>query len=171
MSEFAQASVSAHKKRRFRAAFLKLWKFFRNAPYWLRTHTINKYHLVDARCARNGYAWGWIDRSDLFLYANFAILTDFVEKEYPGFVDWDYNEASKANKTEFLALYNWWKTGRKEEHDEVNRLPEPSSGYVLQPGVNKIRIHVNLADALDALDKKDNEMLRRLIAIRGVLWT
>src|SRR5262245_12097023 len=97
-------------------------KRLKRALYWLRTHTINRYHMLDMRNARNGYAWGWRDRSDLFMFANFALLVDFVEKEYPGHVDWDYDEEHRAARAEFMELYTWWTVVRKTEHDAIDRL-------------------------------------------------
>ena len=108
--------------------------------YWFRTHTYNKYHLIDIRCKRNGYSWGWIDKSEAILFANMAILVDFIEKEkaFESHVDWrsaaevggergtendpSGNECrgghAKAKK-EILEIYNWWVKGRKEEYDAL----------------------------------------------------
>ena len=110
--------------------------------YWLRTHTINKYHLIDLRSSRNGYAWGWLDASEGILFANMAILVRFIEKEKPfnGHVDWRSAEEVRvagetendpggdacrdghaAAKKEMLEIYNWWVKGRKEEHDAFDK--------------------------------------------------
>jgi hypothetical protein len=123
---------------------LERWRPF----YWLRTHTVDKYHLIDIRNARNGYAWGWIDRSDAFLFANFAILVAFVEKEFPGCVDWDYDDDIKALAAEIKALYEWWTVGRKNEHDAAND-----------------------ADAPVDTEARDDEMLLRLMKAKRVMWT
>jgi hypothetical protein len=129
-------------------------RFWETPLYWLRTHTIHRYHMIDIRSPGNGYAWGWIDRSDAFLYANFAILVDFVEKEYPGLVKWDYDLDIESKRDEFIALYIWWTKERRREHDHVSSLPD-----------------VERLPAVEALDRKDDEMLGRLIKVRHYLWT
>ncbi len=61
--------------------------------YYLRSHLIpsKRFHMLEMRSPQNGYKWGWCDRSSLLLYAPFAILRDFVEKEYPKCcVNWDW---------------------------------------------------------------------------------
>ena len=116
------------------------------AVYWLRTHTVDRYHLVDIRNPRNGYTWGWIDRSDAMLFAAFAVLVDFVEKEYPGYVDWEYTDEMRAQRDEILALHRWWTKDRADERDADD-------------------------GSTDAMDDKDDAMLLRLMAVRGILWT
>jgi hypothetical protein len=194
----------------------RLYRIFWSEPYyWLRTHTIHRYHMVDARAPQNGYHWGWFDRSGLVLFAAFAVLVDFVEKEYPGCVDWDYDEEHRKGRDEFMALYNWWKYGRRREHDAFDaacevrytkrrgKVEEPAeeSNSLLQAilretGISKVfgEIFERRKSALFGekgswnyperqedfekfhkwemdLEAKDNEMLKRLIDIRGILWT
>lgn len=50
--------------------------------YWLRTHTINRYHLLDLR-GQGDYTWGYLDPCHKMWLACFAILCDFVENESP----------------------------------------------------------------------------------------
>jgi hypothetical protein len=128
------------------------------AWYWLRTHTINRYHMVDGRSPQNGYGWGWIDRDRLLLYASFNILVDFVENEKPFEVtDWEWSEVQKHVKTELEDLYQWWKEGRAKEHAEVDKLLEvPGSPWI---------------EEQEKLNEKDNTQLHRLINVRGFMWT
>jgi hypothetical protein len=54
--------------------------------YWIRTHTYNRYHIVNLKQPKDSpgdyeYHWGWLDRSRALIFANFAILCDFVENE------------------------------------------------------------------------------------------
>lgn len=122
--------------------FLDRWRPF----YWLRTHTVDRYHLVDMRCPRNGYRWGWLDRSEGMLFAAFAILVDFVDREYPGYVDWEHSDEMRAQRDEVMALYRWWTVERKSERDADD-------------------------GTTDVVDDKDDEMLLRLVKVRGILWT
>lgn len=114
--------------------FLDKFNFF----YWLRSHTINQYHLVDCRSKRNDYTWGWIDRDRLMLFACFQILVDFIEKELPN-SNTDYSLGGwKEAKEEMEALYKWW---------TVDRNPRANS------------------------QDEDDEMLLRLMKVRGFMWT
>lgn len=146
--------------------YMVIKKFFKDIFYYIRTHTYNKYHLIDARCPTWGleYKWGWCDRCELILIAPFQILKDFVEKELPhSYVDWDATEHHKAAYKEIQELYAWWMTGRKnawkEWQDNLDKLVPMSEEYrsVLQQ--------------MDDLEAQDNIMLDRLVKIRGFLWT
>ena len=115
-----------------------------NIFYWIRTHTINKYHIIDCRDKKNGYAWGWCDRCDLILFSSFNILKDFMEKEYPGIVDWDYDQQHKNIKQELQELYSWWTLTRP----------------------------INIRDTCSLYqDDEDQKMLERLMKIRQYMWT
>ena len=80
------------------------------------------------------------------LFAAFAVLVDFVEKEYPGYVDWEYTDEMRAQRDEILALHRWWTKDRADERDADD-------------------------GSTDAMDDKDDAMLLRLMAVRGILWT
>jgi hypothetical protein len=151
-------------------AFARLRERLISRPwYYLRTHTVHRYHLIDMRCPRNGYAWGWLDRSEAVMFAAFAVLRDFVEHEYPGCVNWDWSDESRAARDEILALYKWWTEGRKQEHDAVDARAPGSGPHGTNPEPHTAMASFHAAVA--ALDEKDNEMLRRLIAVRGTMWT
>lgn len=118
-----------------------------NAWYWIRTHTYNRYHIVNCKDPGNGYSWGWQDRDHLILLACFKILKDFMEQEYPSNIDWDYNDEYRATKAELEYLYKWWTEIR------------PSQIKDWKP------------KRIWDQDKEDQEHLLRLIAIRGYMWT
>ncbi len=151
--------------------FTGWWRRLVKEPwYWVRTHTYNRYHIIDMRYPRNGYEWGWLDRDRAILFASFAVLVDFVEKEYPGYVNWESDDEHKKAREEFIELYNWWTAGRKVEHDAHDkRLNEHYGNRPFREvaKADRDRLH----EMSDALDKKDQEMLHRLIEVRGVLWT
>ena len=133
-----------------------------HAYYWLRTHTVNKYHLVDMRNPKNGYNWGWVDCPQALLYASFALLVRFVEKERPfEYIDWEATEDHLKASKEFMELYNWWTTGRAEEHAKFDKFAEelPRTEYA------------KITDEENRLRERDAAMLHRLIEIRDYLWT
>ncbi len=120
------------------------FKYISTAVYWLRTHTYNKYHLVDCRNKRNGYEWGYTDISEKVLLANMALLNYFIDKEkgLNCHVDWRsaeehqkageevdegsahiYDDHAKAAQ-EMRAIYHWWNVERKQEHDAYDKALE-----------------------------------------------
>ena len=141
-----------------------LWK---TPLYWLRTHTVHRYHIIDMRYPKNGYKWGWIDRSEAVMFAAFATLVDFVENEYPGLVDWSYHQ---AEHDEFMALYRWWTKERAEEHAAYERFSdEVLHGWPDRQPKPDDRARMN--EMSEALEAKDQEMLHRLVEVRRILWT
>lgn len=91
----------------------------------------------------------WSDKDNVMLHACFQLLTDCIEIEkLDEFTDWQQNDTYKQAKKEIDELYFWWKERVKAEHENK-----------LDPGW--------INDQHD----KDNEMLLRLIKIRGFLWT
>lgn len=123
--------------------------------YWSRTHTYNRYHILDLRSPQNYYDWGWIDRDRAMLHACFNLLRDFVEKEMDRVCyyapatencpEWDRRDIEK----EILELYQWWKKDRREHID-----------------ANPMYFH-----PLEGEECEDDVMLARLIKIRGYLWS
>jgi hypothetical protein len=167
-----------------------VWPFrhISKALYWLRTHTYNRYHMLDMRSKVNGYAWGWWDRSDLILFANMALLRDFIEEEkaFECHVNWDSEEGHITAKKEMLTIYEWWTKGRAEEHKKGDELleaaypnpmvfePIPGSNMLSlkndeTPELRKLRDQCNDMETL--LEEKDEEMLIRLVKVRGYMWT
>lgn len=150
--------------------------------YYLRARFWNRYHIVDCRNPRNGYSWGWFDRSELMLFANFAILVDFVEKEEPWGPDRAHDCGHPEAKAALLDLYTWWTKGRAEEHDVVfaMRVPDLRWGPVVdRPSYSRLlplegqdRVDMDaFSAALDAFEAKDGTQLLRLLQYRGHLWT
>lgn len=173
--------------------------------YWLRTHTYNRYHIINIS-GQDGYKWGWIDRSHAMYLACFKLLEEFVELEDPEIgtrTEKDYrgdpevipeDEWIKYHKPsiddqlegdrEIRALYDWWKTGRKQEHDACDKILD---GYskdfddIFKPIPEKpgfleyIQDHSPQWEAWklehDRLEAKDEEMLQRLMKVRQRLWT
>ncbi len=159
------------------------WYAFRRLQpiYWLRTHTINRYHIVDVR-GQGDYKWGWCDRDHLMYLACFKILVDFCEKEMPHshtcYLEGD-NWAQAHG--ELLTIYDWWKRGRAIEHAEVSEMFKKLDPLRWEKVVNsdysRILPPVDRA-AHDAwikreheLEAKDEEMLARLLKVRGYMWT
>lgn len=169
-------------------AFIRTWFIWpvrhpvAEAWYWLRTHTVNRYHIVNLKNPRNGYKWGWIDRDQAILFACFNIFQDFCEKEkgldslkFQAECDWkEWGEGAAemratkyAEYQEAKSLYDWWTGGRAAEHAEVDALYDKLDRNVIvdQPSWDSWNARYV------ALPARDDEMLLRLMKIRNTLWT
>ena len=166
----------------------RLFRWLDHVAYWFRTHTWDRYHMVDIRNRRNGYAWGWMDRSEGMLFAVMSMLVDFVEKERAfEVVDWDSDDEHREAAREFREIYLWWTQDRKVEHDEHERLADEAYkdfqfNFVPMPdGMQKMetpdetpeqkKSRDDVREAEDRLDQKDTDMMIRLIRVRGAMWT
>ena len=161
----------------FRAVYRKVTNPFSKAYYWLRTHTVHRYHMLNLKCPTYGfhYEWGWFDRSELLFIAPFQILKSFVEDELPhAYVDWESDEPHSSARKEMQDLYDWWMTGRNKERDDMNAaLDEGTDKSLPEKGLSRYRgpawdAYIKESDRLET---KDDEMLLRLIAVRKFLWT
>lgn len=165
---------------------LRYW--FKHLCYWLRTHTYNRYHILDLRRAElenpDGYRWGWTDRCYSLMLANFLVLRDFVEQEKPWSLS-DYIAKLEANGDpngelpslrkqqadyeECMLLYRWWVKDRFDEYREFEQREVETFERFKKTGDESDREAWFAADL--AKEKRNNEMLHRLIALRGYLWT
>lgn len=152
--------------------FLTTWHRLSHIWYWIRTHTYNRYHIIDIRKAepekKDGYKWGWIDRSEALTLVMFTVLREFVEKELRKFkcadLEQDYNQ-------EILALYKWWTVDRlvELEHWEAE-----STKYYERWKKSKRNDEEARTKWLEFDGKpyeKENEMLLRLIKVKNHMWT
>jgi hypothetical protein len=143
------------KRARIGLSRLRYWlaKPVSQAFYWLRTHTINRYHIVNLRNSKNGYSWGWIETDNAMLFACFNLLETFVEKEL-GISSVEQavftNDALRETDKEILALFHWWTVERPAE------LKKRATDYQWWN---------------DGLHKWDDEHLMRLMKVRQYLWT
>ena len=161
-----------------------------HALYWVRTHTYNRYHMVDCRSKQNEYEWGYKDLSELILFANMNILKAFVEIEADS-IAWDSDPAHATARGEMEIIYQWWMKGRREAHDAYDALMTKAYGFadctVFEPCEDNPLLATlrftrrgdplweedceNCHKAEEVLEKKDEEMMIRLIKIRGYLWS
>lgn len=140
------------------------------AWYWFRTHTYNRYHLLDLR-GQGDYEWGYVDPCWKMYLACFAILVDYVEKEKGlEVIDWSWNEDHAEAGRTIKELYDWWKTGRSVEHEAVDQIGEdlPGNGWEKMSHGPEWE---QFSKLVQELEEKDKTQLNRLIAIRGALWT
>lgn len=123
--------------------YLPLKRFLLDIPYWIRTHTYNRYHIINIK-TKDIYEWGWIDQDHKIFLACFKCLEYFVEQEkgLNCHIDWDWDETHREVHREIQFLYDWWKK------------------YPVLQKLNNIEWY----------DIED-EMLFRLLKVRRYLWT
>lgn len=150
---------------------IMLWDWFRGTKpiYWLRTHTINRYHIVDIRSKYDDYKWGWVDRDHVMLLACFKILCDFVEKEMYGHVDWSWGPTCNA-RAEIMALYKYWTVERPAAERAVREAGE-KSWEARKNGQSDDALAEARHALSEAFDIAEDAALMRLMAVRRYMWT
>jgi hypothetical protein len=146
------------------------------------------------RNAMHGYDGGYMDPAEQILYANFAILQQFVEREKPfelfglQIVDGKVKSTEEISREhdshyqELYDLYMWWTVGRKNESDAVDLIGSKVN-YYSEPCKGMDPVHGQLyelkwkgpfnewIEAQKRYEDRDDEMLNRLVKIRKQLWT
>lgn len=150
----------------------RITRFISNCFYWLRTHTYNRYHIINIKSPNNGYKWGWIDRDHAMFYGMFHLLCDFVEKEmFPhsstpsvagiklshkhalekakiqfGEESWEYRACKdQFGATDKLLDLYWW---YKFEHPEIRKPQEGDWDYVYKLETQKMRELLDVRDSM-----------------------
>lgn len=138
-----------------------------NFKYWVVSHTIRKYHLLDIRNKENDYSYGWIDADLQLLYSVMAIMENFIiEQDTPKRLIWlkeelqkdpeckefNWNESIKFCE-ELLAIQKWWRIDRPKDIELSLEGPPYDFGYD------------------ERIRNKDDEMMKKIIDIRGRMWT
>lgn len=154
--------------------------------HWIRCHVWNRYHVINIS-GEDDYSWGWMDRDHIMIMACFKILKMFVEQEDPkiglrSLDDYRYEgdecmlESLKAQlerEAEVRALYIWWTETRPKEHAECATLLNDFDVSFTKKGIkvsDEKKSH-GWFERTQELDKKDEEMLIRLMKVRRNLWT
>jgi len=177
-----------------RSKLRTLWyRYFRPLRVFIRRY-IKRLHMLDIRSEMHGYNGGYSDPCEQVLYANFAILKNFIEKEKPfDFYDLEIREAKVVSKEtgkpteeeyyqEIWDLYVWWTVGRKREQIAID-LVSRKVNYSFVETANEDPHYGKLyeikwegpKDELRQMERefeiKEDEMLMRLMKVRRHLWT
>ena len=163
-----------------------------HAWYWLRTHTVHRYHKLDLRQPYTGtdddYTWGWLDEDRQLVFACFNVLVSYVDsvnsQEHIYGTD-NINDLRESMikdgvenpddmpqlkcLMEAKELYQYWTVKRKVDLNKRRDLLLDWSRNKDKDG-NQKRWNA-LRKAEDDFDKEEEEMLIRLIKIRRSLWT
>lgn len=142
--------------------------------YYIISHTIRKYHLLDLRSKEFEYSYGWRDADTQMLLALMKIMENFIiEQDTVNHIVWLKEESAKdPDNKEFgwnesikfcedlLDIQKWWRVGRVENWKILDKKCS-----------DKSIDHVNYFDAEAKLIKEDDEMMKKLIDMRGRMWT
>ena len=179
--------------RYFFAETLPFWFYInftrriKNSLYWIRSHTYNKYHILDLRQPiekdgienlHDSYRWGYICADTKMLFALFNILNDFVENEFKDFycpteediANVPTNSIQRDAYFEILALHKYWNIDRKKAQKEMDKLLDEwmAAKSFGDPNTNKLFVKENALQK--AYEDQEEEMLIKLIKIRKSLW-
>ena len=153
-----------------------------NGYWWIRHHTINRYHYLDLRQPkfRNGlpnwdaYSYGWRDRDQIMLYAMFNVLCQFVEKEL------HYQWADEILKEfhnhynaqmEMKALYQYWTMERNAVASAKDVALSKWYNTTLKTGQKEEELYQEYTQLEREFQDREDEMCMRLLKIRKYLWT
>lgn len=158
----------------------------KNAWYWVKTHTYKKYHLLDLRSDVGiKYSYGWLENDTAMMIACFNILRSFVEIENGlKSLSWNFQEEDwwktitnkeqeiyfnqRADFQAIAELYDWWMVCRNKEHESIKNMYSNRHDDIDTFSDGRL---MKYYQALDELDKKDDEKLKKLIEYRHYLWT
>jgi hypothetical protein len=159
----AQFPVRFFLQRTLPGHYRRLTRRLEDAKWWV-IDLFRRPHMIDTRCPGYGldYHGGYVDVPEQMLCACFALLKTFVEEEYPGHVDWDYSAELRKVRDEALFLHDWWVNARLKEHNEA---------WARQRDAKTKKERSAAITAANRADRRDAEMLRRLMKIRRYLWT
>ena len=161
---------------------------------WIRYRVWEKHHVLKLRYLKPG----WTDKDEVLIHAMFEVLCRFLEDEPVDLVAWDADQYHAHAMEEMKFLYNWWKKRQKREDDNPIFKPgveapkiktTPDKEWVNKKGKTERLLNVNFVhdspeaeqiwdkacdDSFkweEACYKEDEEMMKRLIAIRKFMWT
>jgi hypothetical protein len=153
----------------------------KNFISYIRLRFISRSHLIITDLQKGH----WWDTDRKMLHGMMALLVNFIEKEKPEeIVEWDSDPAHVHARDEFKTIYKWWKDypKRQEEisdllskwhdckfgedysHEWIRKINEPDTEEA-----KKLFDDLTIAEV--KLDNEEQDMLIRLVKIRGFLWT
>ena len=127
----------------------------------------------------------WCDKDHVMLHACFQLLVDFIEQERPQtIVDYRHDRRQRRQWAELRRLYRYWKTERPAMDRRIEAArrrwakdyrcklvpAREGRGSALVVTRNNGRAQAHLRRLEGAFERTEDEMLRRLIAIRRHLW-
>lgn len=158
-----------------------IFKKLTDLKWWLnyRFNPNHKYHLIDTKLSPSYY-----DIDTIMLHGMFALLDRYVDEEHDGvdsLEEWGkelclssdgmsahYSHVQGEKELEAVALYRWWH--EIKPCDEAVRDELTSMLYGTERSGDP-SAYKELLELEEKIEREENEMLHRLINIRGGLWT
>jgi len=149
--------------------------------YSTRNFLFRRYDLIRTGMPKTQ----WCDKVELMLYGMMNMLKDYVEKEKCfDIIDWEHGEEHSNAAKEIREIYAWWLNYENRQKEISSALNEwhdtkfkdiPVENWRERLNIKDTPETKNLFDHLHELERKleeeEEEMLIRLIKIRGHLWT
>jgi hypothetical protein len=174
--------------------FLHIWwkisRPFKDAYYWLVSHTIRQYHWLDLRQPKSvpgAYRYGWCETDIRMELALTNLFIEFVEQQLPhSYFLPSEEDAAKDDGTncnyagykrqledhkEMMAIYNWLTKEQYQEKSEYNLALSRWSDALYANSDNQKELWEELKNLEDRNEAKLEEMLLRILKIRPRLWT
>lgn len=176
----------AHKLPIFfqRTIWWNITRPFSKAYYWIVSHIVpsRRFHMLDLRQPKNAnqaYRYGYCDPCEKITLAMMNILVEFVEKDLPNKYlhteeevkaepHWETHRKSYLTAQE---VYHYWKVQRNIDLDEEKALLTRwiNARGVQNPNADKYMSELEIKENYNAA--KLDEMLRKIIDIRGFMWS
>ena len=166
------------RKRDFFRFFRRIWYKITDIPYLLKQRFIRQHYLIKTTLPR----YCWIDTDERMMYGMFDLFLQFIRDENP-YRDFEHPECTEREKQIGKTMHEiekWWKnypnrqdTIMRLQHDwwnEVKSLNSPL-GFPLRSTPMGDTISATLRAEEDKLAREEQEMLHKLMDIRGSLWT
>ncbi len=145
----------------------KIIKPISDFKYYIVSHTIRKYHILDLRSKPDNYKFGWCDADHKMLLALMKITEDFiVEQDTESRLIWLKEELAKDTECkenswkesiifceDLLSIQSWWRSIRPMEYEKSFSGPEFGLKYD------------------EYLRENDNAVMKKLIDMRHRMWT
>lgn len=156
--------------------------------HWLSYRTWNRFHILRMRYLAAGYH----DCDEILIHSMFEVLCRFVEDEdIDGIVDWNSDPDHIFARTEIQVLYAWWRNRQSRDSlDPLRQLGVVHPQWTFTPckdSADFSEVHIEHGSDLERQKweeacrasrlweaqcrETDEEMMIRLVKIRGYLWT
>jgi hypothetical protein len=148
----------------------KIWwsisRFFSNIYWWIRYHTVSRYHCLSLR--QKEYKYGWIDCDAQIIFAVGNILRSFVEKERGGEKNMEKQIANMERQVLEMqdenSQNNFEIVGLTAQADSDKKVLELYRWFVYKRP--EWSVHTQ-----DGYDSEEEQWLIDVIKIRHHLWT
>lgn len=162
------------------------WRRYAKDPlYWLKCHLHPKhrYHMLDLRQPKvkgeYAYRYGWMDSDTQMVFALFNILNNFVKYEMPSWYcpseeEIAEDESLMGQRHKYLevkAIHYWWNVDRKRQEAALSELTSKWHDAHTTGDPSEHQLWKDLDDLKKSNKDKEDEMLVRLLKVRGSLWT